>query len=182
MRPVNETGKTMTELTSKRIESNRARTLIVALALFAAAAVGIFLYARYQKHVQPAGSGGPVVVPGMLHPGDSNFEYYKNRIRLEEVKAGLGITFNKNRVAIISGIIFNDGDRKLEALELRVTLYDVYGKFSKSRVATPLRPGTGMYHPMEPLEKRTFSVALEGIEQLWNPRKVEIEITGLKYQ
>jgi hypothetical protein len=174
----------MTEFTSKPSESNRARTvtLIVAVALFLAAALGIFIYARHQKHAQPAGSSGPVVVPGMLHPGNSNFEYYKDRIRLQEVRAGLGITFNKNRVAIISGIIFNDGDRKLEALELRVTLYDVYGKFSKSRVATPLRPGTGMYHPMEPLEKRTFSVALEGIEQLWNPRKVEIEITGLKYQ
>jgi hypothetical protein len=179
---VDETGKNMTELTSKRSESNRAKTLIVALVLFAAAAIGIFIFARYQKHSQPAGPSGPVVVPGMLHAGDPNFEYYKNRIRLEDVKAGLGITFNKNRVAIISGIIYNDGDRKLEALELRVTLYDLYGKFSKSRIATPLRPGTGMYRPMEPLEKRTFSVSLEGVEQLWNPRKVEIEITGLKYQ
>ncbi len=174
----------MVELTSKRSESNRARTITIAgaIALFVVAAVGIFTYARYQKHIQPAGSSAPVVVPGMLHPGDSNFEYYKNRIRLEDVKAGLGITFNKNRVAIVSGIIYNDGDRKLDALELRVTLYDLYGKFSKSRIATPLRPGTGMYRPMEPLEKRTFSVALEGVEQLWNPRKVEIEITGLKYE
>lgn len=172
----------MTEFTSKRNEPNRAITAIAALALFAAAAVGVFIYARYQKHSQPAGSSGPVVVPGMLRPGNSNFEYYKNRIRLEDVRAGLGITFNKNRVAIISGIIYNDGDRKLEALELRVTLYDVYGKFSRERVATPLRPGTGMYRPMEPLEKRTFSVGIEAVEQLWNPRKVEIEITGLKYQ
>ncbi len=179
---MDETGKNMAELTSKRSESNRARTLIVALVLFAAAAIGIFIFARYQKHNQPAGPSGPVVVPGMLHAGDPNFEYYKNRIRLQDVKAGLGITFNKNRVAVISGIIYNDGDRKLEALELRVTLYDLYGKFSKSRIATPLRPGTGMYRPMEPLEKRTFSVSLEAVEQLWNPRKVEIEITGLKYQ
>ncbi len=174
----------MADFTSKRNESNRARTItvIVAVALFAVAAVGIFIYAHYQKHVQPAATAGPVFVPGMLHAGDPNFEYYKNHIRLEDVKAGLGITFNKNRVAIISGIIYNEGDRKLDALELRVTLYDLYGKYSKSRIATPLRPGIGMYRPMEPLEKRTFSVALEGVEQLWNPRKVEIEITGLKYE
>ncbi len=173
----------MAELTSKRSESNRTRTVtvIVAIALFVVAAVGIIIFARYQKHVQPEGSSGPVV-PGMLHPGDPNFEYYKNHVRLQDVKAGLGITFNKNRVAIISGIIYNEGDRKLDALELRVTLYDLYGKFSKERIATPLRPGTGMYRPMEPLEKRTFSVGVENVEQLWNPRKVEIEITGLKYQ
>jgi hypothetical protein len=174
----------MAELTSKRSESNRTRTVtvIVAIALFVVAAIGICIFARYQKHVQPEGSSGPVVVPGMLHPGDPNFEYYKNHVRLEDVKAGLGITFSKNRVAIISGIIYNEGDRKLDALELRITLYDLYGKFSKERIATPLRPGTGMYRPMEPLEKRTFSVGLENVEQLWNPRKVEIEITGLKYE
>lgn len=172
----------MKEFNSTKPAPSRATTFIAAVAIFAVAAVGIFIYAHYQKRSQPKGASGPVVVPGMLRPGDPNFEYYKNHVRLEDVRAGLGITFNKNRVAIISGIIYNDGDRKLEALELRVTLYDVYGKFSKERVATPLRPGTGMYRPMEPLEKRTFSVGIEGVEQLWNPRKVEIEITGLKYQ
>jgi hypothetical protein len=172
----------MKEFNSAKPAPSRATTFIAAVAIFAVAAVGIFIYAHYQTRSRPEGAGGPVVVPGMLRAGDSNFEYYKNHVRLEDVRAGLGITFNKNRVAIISGIIYNDGDRKLEALELRVTLYDLYGKFSKERVATPLRPGTGMYHPMEPLEKRTFTVGIEGVEQLWNPRKVEIEITGLKYQ
>lgn len=172
----------MTEFTSERSGSSRTMTVVAALLLFGVAAAGVFIYAHFQKSSQPAGAVGPVIIPGMLHPGDSGFDYYKDRIRLQDVRAGLGITFNKNRVAIISGLIYNDGDRKLEALELRVTLYDVYGKFSKERLATPLRPGTGMYRPMEPLEKRTFSVGLEGVEQLWNPRKVEIQITGLRYK
>ena len=36
--------------------------------------------------------------------------------------------------------------------------------------------------PMEPLEKRIFSIGIESVEQLWNPKRLEIEITGLKYQ
>jgi hypothetical protein len=34
---------------------------------------------------------------------------------------------------------------------------------------------------MEPLEKRTFSVGIDGVDQLYDPKRVEIEITGLKY-
>jgi aspartate aminotransferase len=39
----------------------------------------------------------------------------KPKIRIENVKASLGISFNNARTATISGIIVNDGDRKLEA-------------------------------------------------------------------
>lgn len=152
------------------------------VAVCGVALVLLFLYMRYQKANPAPVSDALAVVPGMLHPGDPNFEYYKNKIRLENVKAGLGITFSKNRVAIISGIISNEGDRKLEALELHITLFDLYDKFSKDRTAVPLRPGLGTSKPMQPLEKRTFSVGIDGVEQLWNPKRLEIEITGLKYQ
>ncbi|NWG13643.1 MAG: hypothetical protein HXY20_08925 [Acidobacteria bacterium] len=172
----------MLEFTSRPNKFGAMNRLAVTIAIFALAAVGVVLYAHYQRRTQPAGSSGPVVIPGMLRPGDPGFEYYKNKIRLENVKAGLGITFNKNRVALVSGIISNEGDRRLEALELHVTLYDLYDKFSKDRTATPLRPGVGLSGPMEPLEKRTFTIGIEGIEQLWNPRRLEVEITGLKYR
>ncbi len=154
----------------------------IALAVLAAAAAALFLYARLQPAPEKT-AGGPVVVPGMLRPGDPGFEYYKNKIRIEDAKASLGITFSKARIAIISGLISNEGDRKLEAIELHITLYDLYGKFSKDRVSTPIRPGLGLGNkPLEPMQKRTFSVGIESVEQLWNPKRLEIEITGLKYQ
>ncbi len=171
----------MLEFTSRPREFGGTARLLVTLAIFALATVGVLLYAHYQRKTQPEGGSGPVVIPGMLRPGHPDFEYYKNKIRLENVKAGLGITFNKNRVALISGVISNEGDRRLEALELHVTLYDLYDKYSRERTATPLRPGVGLSGPMEPLEKRTFTIGIEGVEQLWNPRRLEVEITGLKY-
>ena len=104
----------------------------------------------------PPKTGSNVVeVPGLLLPGDSNFEWYKQRIRVENPKAILGISFNNSRNASITGILVNDGDRKLEAVRLHVTLFDKYGKVSKERTAFALRPGMGLSNrPMEPLEKQ----------------------------
>jgi hypothetical protein len=172
----------MMEFASESQKPRHFTTPIITAAVLLLAGTAIFLYVRYQKHMQPETASGPVVVPGMLRAGDSNFEYYKPKIRIEDPRASLGITFNKTRVAFISGIIVNDGDRKLEALEIKITLFDLYHKLSKERIATPLRPGIGLYKPMEPLERRSFSVGVEAVEQLWDPRHVELEITGLKYQ
>jgi hypothetical protein len=124
-----------------------------------------------------------VDVPGLLVAGDTNFEYYKQRIRIENPKAVLGISLNSSRNASITGILVNDGDRKLEAVRLHVTLYDKYGKVSKERTAFALRPGMGLSpRPMEPLEKRQFAIGVDSVEVMWDPKKIEYEITGLKYQ
>jgi len=151
------------------------------IAILALASGGLFLYIQHQKRSRAIeGQLGPV--PGMLRAGDPGFEYYRKYIRLSDVKATLGINFAKSRIAIISGIINNEGDRKLEALELHLALFDVYQKLSAERTKTPLRPGVGMNRAMEPLERRDFTVWIEPIEQLWNPKELVLEITGLKYQ
>lgn len=171
----------MVEFTSEPKQSAVVMKIGIALAVLAIAVVALFLYARLQPAREKA--VGPVTIPGMLRPGDPGFEYYKNKIRIESTKASLSITFSKARIAIISGMISNEGDRKLEAIELHITLYDLYGKFSKDRIATPIRPGLGLgSKPLAPMQKRTFSVGIESVEQLWNPKRLEIEITGLKYQ
>ncbi len=173
----------MVEFTSETQKSFRPATLFIALGIMAAALVGIYFVARYQKSAQPPASAGPIVVPGLLRPGDPNFEYYKDKVRIENVKASLGISFSGTRIAMISGIIDNDGDRKLEALEIHIKLFDAFGKPSKEKTGFALRPGAGYSsQPMEPLEKRTFTIGIESVEQYWNPKQVEYEITGLKYK
>lgn len=173
----------MVEFTSETERSFRPVTLFIALGVMAVALVGVFFYVRYQKSVRPPSITGPIVIPGLLRPGNTNFEYYKTKIRIENVKATLGISFSGARIATISGIIVNDGDRKLEALELHIKLFDAFGKPSKERTGFALRPGAGYSsQPMEPLEKRTFAIGIESVEQYWNPKQIEYEITGLKYQ
>jgi len=140
------------------------------------------LYVNYQQS-RPGSGTSAVLVPGLLRPGDSNFEYYKERIKIENVKASLGLSFNNARIAIIEGTILNDGDRKLEAVELHITLYDAWGKVSKERTAFALRPGAGLTgKPMEPLERRKFTIGVESVEYYWDPKQIEYQITGLKYR
>ena len=145
--------------------------------------VALFFILNHYRGGPAKPGASTVVVPGLLLPGDTNFEYYKTRVKIENVKASLGISFNNTRIAMIEGTILNDGDRKLEAVQLHITLYDKYGKVSKERTAFALRPGSGLIgKPMEPLERRTFTIGVESIEVLWDPTQITYEITGLKYQ
>lgn len=171
----------MLEFTSKPQKTFRTLTLLISLGVLAILLSAILLYVNYQNSVQHGAS--VVVVPDLLRPGNTNFEYYKTRIRIENVKASLAVSFTNARIATISGIIVNDGDRKLEAVELHITLFDVYGNVSKERTAFALRPGAGyISRPMEPLEKRPFAIGVESVEYYWDPKQISYEITGLKYE
>lgn len=174
----------MTEFTSELKTNRRPLALYIMLGVGVIVAVAVLLLVRYQRnHPSPKEAAGPIVVEGMVRPGQPDFEAYKDKVRIENVKASIGLNFAGNRFASIEGIISNEGSRELEAVEMQVTLFDVYGKFSKEKTVTPLRPGAGLHQgPMEPLEKRTFSVWIESVEQLWNPKRVEIKLSGLKYR
>jgi hypothetical protein len=156
---------------------------IIAACLVALFLGGIGIYVHYQKKAGPQQKAASVFVAGLLEPGNTDFEYYKTRVKLENVKATLGISISKARIAMIEGEIVNDGDRKLEALQLHVTLRDVWGKLSKERTAFALRPGAGLSgRAMEPLERRPFTIGVESVEYYWDPKQVTCEITGLKYR
>ena len=156
---------------------------IITLCLLALFLGGIGIYVHYQKKSEPQKKTASVYVPGLLGPGNTDFEYYKTRVKLENVKAVLGISFSNARMAMISGEIVNDGDRKLEALQLHIILHDVWGKISKERTAFALRPGAGLSgRAMEPLERRAFTIGVESVEYYWDPKQITCEITGLKYR
>jgi hypothetical protein len=173
----------MIEFTSEPQRAFSPTKLLVALGILIILLGGIFLYVRHQRTAQPKAGAGTVVVPGLLRQGNTNFEYYKTKVRIENVKATLGLSFNNARIAIIEGTILNDGDRTLEAVELHVTLFDAWGKVSKERTAFALRPGAGISgKPMAPLAKRPFTIGVESVEYYWNPKQISYEITGLKYE
>lgn len=173
----------MIEFTSEPRRAFSPTKLFIAAGTLVVLLGAIFLYVRHQHITQPKGGVRTVVVPGLLRTGNTNFEYYKTKIRIENVKATLGLSFNNARIAIIEGTILNDGDRTLQAVELHITLFDAWGKLSKERTAFALRPGAGISgKPMAPLEKRPFTIGVESVEYYWNPKQISYEITGLKYE
>ena len=173
----------MVEFASQPRKKSNSFTLIIT-AILAVLILGVvFSIIFFQKTTPEKSDPTTVEVSGLLRPGNTDFEYYKTKILIENVKAVLGISFNKARIAMISGTIVNDGDRKLDALELHITLYDVWGKVSKERTAFALRPKAGYSSkPMEPLERRRFSIGIESVEYYWDPKQITYEITGLRYE
>jgi hypothetical protein len=173
----------MIEFTSERQKTFPTIRILIALGICAGLLCGAIFFMRHQRSMLPRSGASSVVVPGVIRAGNTDFEYYKNKIRIEDVKATLGVSFSSARIAMIKGIIVNDGSRRLEALEMHITLYDMWGKISKERTTFALRPGVGYNSkPMEPLEKRTFAIGIESVEFYWNPKQITYEITGLKYQ
>ena len=171
----------MLEFTSKPQKTFRLSTLLISIGVLVVFLGGVFFFAIYQKNTQHGTTS--VIVPDLQQPGNTNFQYYITRIRNENVKASLMKNYTNTRFASISGTIVNDGDRKLEALELHITLFDVFGEISKERTAFALRPGAGYSSkPMEPLEERPFAVGVESIEYYLDPKQVTYEITGLRYK
>ncbi len=173
----------MVEFTSEPQKKFPTIRILIALAICAVLVAGATTLIRHQKRTPRQPGTAAVVVPGVLRAGNTDFEYYKNKIRIEDVRATLSISFSGARIATIAGNIVNDGSRKLEALELHITLYDMWGKVSKERTAFALRPGLGYNtRPMEPLEKRSFAIGVESVEYYWNPKQITYEITGLKFE
>jgi len=171
----------MAEFRIEPPQTSSPKKLIISVLVLVVLLGGIALYVRYNPPAPRSHSA--VSVPDILRAGDTNFEYYKTKIRIEDVKASVGINYNAARIAMIAGTVLNDGDRKLEALELHVKLYDMWGKFSKERTVYVVRPdGKFNQKPMSPLEKRTFNISVEGVEYYWDPSEVSLEITGLRYK
>jgi hypothetical protein len=172
----------MVEFTSEPKKTFPLVRVFIAVGVLAILIGGTALYVHYQRGAQNQPGTQATTVPGLLRPGNTHFEYYTTRIRIDNINAALWTSFGKARVATISGIIVNDGDRTLEALELHITLYDMEGKVTKERTAFALRPGAGLNaKPMSPLEKRSFTIGIESVDAKWNPKQISYEITGLKY-
>jgi hypothetical protein len=172
----------MIEFNSTPQKKFRPVTLAITLGVLAILVGGVAFYVHYQHGLRPH-PGAPLEPPGLVHAGNADFEYYKTRIRFESVTGAIQISLNGGKTATISGIIVNDGDRTLEALELRVTLRDEGGTVLKERTnAFALRPGTYNYKPLAALERRGFSVSIAGANDDWDPKQISLDITGLKYR
>lgn len=144
--------------------------------------LSIFLLYRHYARSLPRTEGGRVVIEGVARAGDPNFDEYVRNVQINNVKGELWTNFKMDRMAVISGMLSNYGDRRLEAIELKITLFDVYGRNLREHISTPFRPGVpGVKGPLESLQSHPFSTRIEGIPDFWDPRRVDVQINGLKF-
>lgn len=157
--------------------SLRTKIALVVTAAFAAVLVAFYLYSKNQ----PKEESVRAAIPGLLRAGESGFDEYQSYVKIINPKGELGVNYRGDRIAIVSGGILNQGEKNLEAVELKITLFDVYGKALKEEVRTPLRPGIGLRTALQPLESRSFTIWTEGMPLSWDPRRVDVQVNGLKF-
>ena len=122
----------------------------------------------------------PVELEGVLRQDDPTFKWYSNYLRLERPKASLATTFAGNRAVLCSGVIHNEGEKTLDVVEIRITLFN-YDEPIWEAVKTPIRPGN-FAKSLAPLKTYRFDLYLEDLPDEWKSSHAELEINGVRFE
>ena len=157
--------------------TNRAflwKALALAALVFAAIIV-FFVYFGFTKPTNPA------PLTGVLRAGDPNFEWYKKYVTIDASTQKIQLAENMagDRIVTFSGVIKNSGEKPLDVVELKLTLFN-YEKPVWEGVRTPIRPD-GQNSVIMPLEERRFALYVEALPQAWNAGQAEMWINGFRF-
>jgi len=118
-------------------------------------------------------------VTGVLQAGDPDYEWYSKHMNLENRGIKMTKSFSGKRMVIFAGVIENGGEKLLDVVEIKLTLFNqdepVFSSFK-----TPVRPGR--YTPPIPsLKSRAFTVYLDEFPSKWLASRAEMEIHGFRF-
>ncbi len=162
------------QLEPKGKASSGSKLILLAAAACAAVVLGaiVFLWVR------SSGTAGTQQVEGLLHKGSSDYEKYLPLLTTVAKKATVQRNYAGQRTVLVSGAIHNGSDRWLEALEIRITLFQGDQPVLRE-TRLPLFPGSRA-KPASPQGDFQFSVLLEKIPFDWMGGSFDLEITGFK--
>ncbi len=148
------------------------KILPAAVAIFAVIVV-VIVYLG-QDHKAPEGP-----VTGVFHRGDPDFEWYSKYVGLESRGIKMAKNFAGNRMVIFSGVVKNGGEKTLDTVEVKVTLFNKSEPvFDAVRYA--VRPGP--YTPPIPsLQDRAFTLYVDDFPSKWEASRAEMEIEGFRF-
>ncbi len=120
---------------------------------------------------------GPLT--GVLHAPDPDYHWYSKYVRLESRGIKLGKNFAGKRMVIFSGVVHNEGERILDVVQVKLTLFN-HDEAVYEVVKEALRPGP-YTPPLPSLQDRAFTIYLEDIPGQWRASNAEMEITGFRF-
>ena len=151
--------------------SNLVKFLIPTAVVFAVGVAGLLFINRSEARDIP--------LTGILQKADPEYDRYFPHVLLSSSQIKMGRNFAGQRIVIFSGSIENKGDRTLDVVELKLTLFN-YDEPVFEAVRTPFRPGG--YPAVKPLSAQSFTLYLENIPDGWLASHAEMELKGFRFQ
>ncbi len=145
----------------------------VGIALGAVAAAAIAFYEPKPKEpAQP--------LTGILHPGDPDYDWYRQHLDLTEPRKKMAKNPFGKRGAIFSGVLENNGEKTLDVVEIKLSFFN-YDKPVWDTVRTPIRPGP-YTPPIDSLDQRGFTLYVQDIPKDWIALHAEMDIHGFRFK
>jgi hypothetical protein len=151
-----------------------ARVGIVALAVALVLIVTGILVLTQQKG--PKYQAGRTVYQNVLRPGQPGFNQYSSRVKIINAAGMVSENLVGDQQAVVVGYAANQGNRVVDVLEIRATLYDASDRKVKEFIKTPIQPE----FPLLPMEMRKFSVWVEPFPTEWLTGHIDVEIHGYR--
>lgn len=115
----------------------------------------------------------------VLHAGDPDYEWYSQYVSLENSSIKMAGSFSGKRMVIFTGVINNQGEKTLDAVEVNLILINRDQPIHEV-VKAPIRPGP-YTPPIQPLESRAFTVYLEDFPDNWMTSRAEMQLHGFRF-
>lgn len=158
-------------------QPRKDRSLIAILIPVAAAFALLLAGIIYWTSGEPSEPASP---EGVLHSPDPDYEWYSQKLGLEDGDIKMGKNFAGHRVIIFSGVINNNGERAVDVVEIKMTLFN-YDRPVFETTRMPIKPG-GYTPPIEPLSSRSFTLYLEDIPGNWLASHAEMKLNGFRFK
>ena len=104
---------------------------------------------------------------------------YARNLKLADVEMKASESYLKQTVVEIDGKITNNGERKIETVDIFCLFYDTYRQLVlRHRVSIV----SGKMGGLKPGETKTFRLPFEDLPQSWNQAMPQLVIAGVKFQ
>ncbi|HOB52126.1 MAG TPA: FxLYD domain-containing protein [Acidobacteriota bacterium] len=147
--------------------------LIISAAVVVVVVIGAIVIVQKKG---PKYREGRTIHAGVLRQGEPGFPDYLPYLRI--VNAGGMVSENLlgGQQAVVAGTLINQGNRLVEVVEIRASLYDAEDRLMQQFVKTPIQPD----FPLQPMEMRKFSLWVEPFPPQWLTGRIEVELHGYR--
>ena len=148
------------------------------VAFIAGAVVVALLFGGFYLLTRVFGSQGPATAAKL--PFGATEQAYAGRIHFSDLHMSRSTNMIKQEFTYVTGVMSNDGDRNIGAMEVTVEFHDAMNQVILRDSQFVIAPQGDP--PLNAGLSREFQVTLEHVPAEWNQEYPSIRVTGLNLQ